>query len=631
MSQNNEGRTAIKRTVFDFIKILDGLRSRLQFGSVKLLRAYNKIIPSENQRLFVLTLIIGVVCGLAAVAFHLAIKLLEGYLIKTASGMAYPSSILWIILTPALGGLTCGLLLYYVAPGARGSGVVQVKVAFGMKEDRIPFRDVLGKFFIGALQIGSGSSLGPEGPTVQICAGIAGFLGRGAALSRQNLRRLLPVGAAAGIAAAFNAPIAGVTFAIEEIIGTLDQTVLTGVIVAAAIAAVIERNVLGEHPVLEVLHVYGLSHASSLLLYAVLGVIASGASIAFTDSLLSLRKWFQQNTWIPRQVQPAIGGLVTGILAVAALLWVHSGGITGVGYETLSFALAGKLTITALVVLGSMKILATVFSFGSGGAGGLFAPALFIGSMVGGAVGYLDVNVLNHAPNEIGAFALVGMGAVFAGIVRAPMTSVLVIIEMTGGYSLILPLMIANMITYGLVRHWRPISLYEALMAQDGIRLPHGVVPPVNGLDRLKVGAAMSARNILSLRASMNIEQAFELVAIYNFSSFPVLDDNGTYIGLVNESTLRQMLAEGQRDAHIRGIVHRHSELYADDTLARAVVMMDKYERRQLGVVDRGANRQLIGIITMGDIIHAQAHATLEAEAVPVADVQILRQAHKGM
>jgi len=137
----------------------------------------------------------------------------------------------------------------------------------------------------------------------------------------------------------------------------------------------------------------------------------------------------------------------------------------------------------------------------------------------------------------------------------------------------------------------------------------------------LKVGAAMSAKNILSLRGSMSIEQAFELIAIYNFSSFPVLDDNGMYIGLVNESTLRQMLAEGKREAHVHGCVHRHSELYADDTLARAVVMMDKFERRQLGVVDHAANRKLIGIITMGDIIHAQAHAAMEAEAVPVAVV----------
>lgn len=619
LDQNTEERQTIKKTAFNIPAIIDMLRSRLEFVSVKLLRLYNNVVPSENQRLFVLTIIIGAVCGFAAVAFHLTIKLIEGYLINRSLAEPSPSSALWIILTPALGGLVCGFLLYDIAPGARGSGIPQVKVAFLMKEDRIPFRDVVGKFFIGALQIGSGSSLGREGPTVQICAGIASQMGRGAALSRQNLRRLLPVGAAAGIAAAFNAPIAAVTFTIEEIIGTLDQTVLSGVIVAAALAAVIERNVLGEHPVLEVLQVYGLHHATSLILFAVLGVIASGASIAFTDSLLSLRKWFQQNTWLPKWAQPAIGGAVTGILALAALMWLHSGGITGGGYETLSFALAGNLSIKVLIALGIMKILATVFSYGSGGAGGLFAPALFIGSMVGGVVGYLDVSLFNHAPNEIGAFALVGMGAVFAGIIRAPITSVLIIIEMTGGYALILPLMIANMITFALVSHWRPLAVYDALLAQDGIHLPHGEGSSINGLDRLKVGEAMSAKNILTLKASMNVENAFELIAIYNFSSFPVVDDSGTYLGLVSESTLRRMLAEGKQETRLHAIVHRHPEVYADDSLARAVVVMNKYERRQLGVVDRAGKRSLVGIITMGDIIHAQTRAALEADSTDVS------------
>jgi chloride channel protein, CIC family len=621
----------VKKIAPDISAMLDVLRSRLRFGSVQLLRLYNGVVPSENQRLFVLTLIIGGVCGLTAVAFHLTIKLLEKYLIEEAFGAAYPSSAFWILITPALGGLVCGLLLFYTAPGARGSGIPQVKVAFQMKEDRLPFRDVVGKFFIGSLQIGSGASLGREGPTVQICAGIASLLGRGAALSRKNLRRLLPVGAAAGIAAAFNAPIAAVTFTIEEIIGTLDQTILSGVIVAAALAAVIERYVLGEHPVLEVLQVYGLHHATSLLLYGVLGVLASGASIVFTDSLLNLRRWFHQNTWIPKWAQPAVGGIVTGILAVAALVWFHSRGVTGGGYETLSIALAGRLTVKALVVLGIMKIIATVFSYGSGGAGGIFAPALFIGGMVGGVTGYLDVSLFHHAPVEIGAFALVGMGAVFAGIIRAPITSVLIIIEMTGAYSLILPLMIANMTTFALVRHWRPISVYDALLAQDGIHLPHGEGSSVNGLDRLKVGAAMSAKNLLALKASMSIEQAFELIAIYDFSSFPVLDENGRYLGLITESTLRRMVADGKRGIRLQQIAHLHPELYADDSLARAIIVMKKFDRRQLGVVDRTGNGSLIGIITMGDIVHAQAHAALDADGTSVPEMHTSHQDQTSM
>lgn len=277
-----------------------------------------------------------------------------------------------------------------------------------------------------------------------------------------------------------------------------------------------------------------------------------------------------------------------------------------------------------------MKLLATVFSYSSGGAGGIFAPALFIGSMVGGVVGYLDVSLFNHGPSEVGAFALVGMGAVFAGIIRAPITSVLIIIEMTGGYSLILPLMIANMITYALVRHWRPTSVYDALLAQDGIQLPHAGGSSVNGLDRLKVADAMRAKNILTLRASMNVEEAFELVAIYHFSSFPVVDDNGGYLGLIAESTLRRMVADGNRETRLHAIVHVHPELFPDDTLARAVVLMNKSERRQLGVVERTGSRSLIGIITMGDVIHAQTRAALESGIAGDAGARVPHEAARA-
>ena len=210
-----------------------------------LLRVFLRIVPSERQRVFVLTLIIGATCGLAAVAFHLAIQAAEHALIDRALAAPGTSWIGWTIVTPGLGGLLSGALLYYVVPDARGSGIPQVKVAYVVKGGQLPFRVVIGKFVLGVLQIGTGASLGREGPTVQICAGIASALGRISALSRRNMRRLLPVGAAAGIAAAFNAPIAAVMFTIEEVVGDLDQTVLSGVIVAAAIAAAIERTILG--------------------------------------------------------------------------------------------------------------------------------------------------------------------------------------------------------------------------------------------------------------------------------------------------------------------------------------------------------------------------------------------------
>jgi len=433
-----------------------------------------RLTPTEPQRLLLLTILSGGLCGLAAVSFHVGIDRAEALFINRALAAQYSSWIYWTILTPALGGLVVGLALNYWVPGAVGSGIPQVKYAYAMHSGYVSVRDAVGKFVVGIIQIGTGSSLGREGPTVQICAGISSLLARVASLSRQSQRRMAAVGVAAGIAAAFNAPIAAVTFTLEEVIGDLDQTMLSGVIVAAAIAAVVERSILGQHPVFEVPHAYTLEHASSLISYAVLGLLAAITSVAFTDSLLGLRNKFKQFTAVPKWTHPAIGGALTGGLAVIGLLWLKSDGITGGGYRTLSLALTGSLPVKVMLGLCVFKFAATVCSYSSGGAGGVFAPALFIGGMLGGAVGYIDVRIFHHSTDSIGAFALVGMGAVFAGIIRAPMTSVLIIFEMTGGYGLILPLMIANMGAFALARHWRRVPIYEALLLQDGITLPHG-------------------------------------------------------------------------------------------------------------------------------------------------------------
>lgn len=249
---------------------------------------------------------------------------------------------------------------------------------------------------------------------------------------------------------------------------------LSGVIVAAAIAAVVERGILGQHPVFAMLRTYTLGPASSLVSYAILGVLAAIVSVGFTDSLLGLRGWFKRFTRVPKWVHPAIGGALTGTLAVAGIAWLKQDGITGGGYRTLALALTGSLPAKVLIGLCLLKVAATVCSYSSGGVGGIFAPVLFIGGMLGGAVGYVDVAVFHHSTDSIGAFALVGMGAVFAGSIRAPMTSVLIIFEMTGGYGLILPLMIANMSAFALARHWRKVPVYEALLSQDGVVLPHG-------------------------------------------------------------------------------------------------------------------------------------------------------------
>jgi CIC family chloride channel protein len=563
-------------------------------------------VANEPRHLFALTLLLGVVCGLVAVAFHLAIRVTESLLIDRALHAEGSTWMVWTVVSPTLGGLIAGAVLTYLVPGARGSGIPQVKQAFAIEGGRIRARDALGKFFVGSLQIGSGASLGREGPTVQICAGAASLLARATALPPRNMRRLTPVGVAAGIAAAFNAPIAAVTFTIEEIVGTLDQAVLSGVVIAAALAAVIERGILGVHPVIEVAQAYGLDHASSLPLFALLGVVAAFVSIAFTDGLLILRRSFRSLRGVPTWMHPAIGGLVTGVLAVVALRWLGTTGITGGGYDTLGRALAGQLGTRVLICLCAAKLVATVFSYSSGGAGGIFAPALFMGAMVGGAVGHLDVALLNHESHQVGAFALVGMGAVFAGVIRAPITSVLIIFEMTGGYELVLPLMLANMTSYLIARRLRSVPIYEALLAQDGVVLPHDT-REVRPFEQLLVSDAMTA-DVITAQPSQSIQDASELLSECSFACLPVVDDAGTVLGMVELDQLRSTTADSS--SSVTTLMRGGPMLRSNATLLGAAVRMNDLRVRQLLIVDAEAEQRLVGILTMSDLVRAHSKST---------------------
>jgi CIC family chloride channel protein len=568
------------------------------------LRFELRVAPNESQRLFALTMAIGVVCGLAAVAFHFSIRFGESMLFDRA--MAEPGNMwmLWGVCTPALGGLAAGILLKYVFPNARGSGVPQVKVAYAARDGVVSMKDSIGKLLVASLQIGSGASLGREGPTVQICSGLASALGRFGRLSPRNRRRLLPVGAAAGIAAAFNAPIAAVTFTIEEVVGNLDQTVLSGVIVAAALAAVIERSVLGTHPVFSVPRAFGLGDARSLLLYAALGLAAGLLSVAFTDGLLRLRQLFRNQKRIPDWAQPAVGGLVTGALAVGVVYWLRIGGVNGGGYKVVEQSLSGLLPLRVLLVLCAAKLVATIFSYSSGGAGGIFAPSLFMGAMLGGAFGALDRTVFDHGPEAMGAFALVGMGATFCGTIRAPMTSVLIIVELTSGYGLILPLMIANMSAYALARALRPVPIYEALLEQDGIHLKNrGSLQaldhlkldtlPVVGLDRARVRDRGRASDLLQSATTPG------------HHVFPVLNAADEMVGLVTSDELAVLEAEPALSPLVTAsdIMRPPVSVSPGDTLLTALDLMRAERLTELPVLD--ANGQILGFIDESTIANA--------------------------
>ncbi|MGE0397761.1 MAG: chloride channel protein [Kofleriaceae bacterium] len=588
---------------------------RFERGQELWLAAKTRFNPTEQQRLFGLTILIGGVCGLVAVAFHMVIRWLERATIERAFEVSGHGWIPWVIVVPTLGALCAGIALYYI-PGARGSGVPQVKVAYASKAMKLRIRDSFAKFAIGAVQIGTGSSLGREGPTVQICSGIAKLMARIGGVAAHNVKLLLPVGVAAGIAAAFNAPIAAVTFTIEEVVGKLDQTLLSGVIVAAALAAVVERSILGENPVMGVPPGYGLDHAESLLLYAAMGVAAALLSVVFTDGLLRVRAWFQTSR-LPGWFRPAIGGLFTGGIAVAVMLTVRVGGVTGGGYSSLVDALHGRFAVDVLIVLCVAKLVATVMSYSSGGAGGIFAPSLFLGAMLGGAFGALDIEVFDHSHVEYGSFALVGMGAVFAGVIRAPITSVLIIIEMTNGYSLALPLMIANMSAYGLARRLRPLPIYEALLVQDGIDL-HEKKKSVDSLELLTVERiAVTDATFTTFSPDESADRMLQAIdSTTNQLLFPVLDANRVLVGIVTLEDLTFLAAEDHLELLVRAadIMRPPIAVKRVDTLGAALSIMSANGLRVLPIVDD--DRRVIALVDEPAI----AHEYLRARAASLAD-----------
>jgi CIC family chloride channel protein len=429
-----------------------------------------ELLRAREDRLFlVLTIVVGVAAGLSAVLFSLSIEVTSRYLF----GMA-PSG-LRLFLVPTLASVVAGVLLAKVVPDVRGSGVPQTKAAFLLSGGVIRPRVPIGKFITGVLCVGSGQSMGREGPSVQIGAGLASGVGRWLKLSPQRTRELVPVGAAGALAAAFNTPVAAVLFTLEEIIGDLNASLIGSTVLASVASVVVMRSLLGNEPLFRV-PAYQLVHPAELGAYALLGVAGGGLSLLFCKALLGCRAWFLRQPASSRIVQPVAGGVVVG-----AMLLVTPA-VMGVGYEYVDQALNSGLVAGTMLSLCLLKLLATTVSYGSGNAGGIFAPSLYIGAMLGGAVGVAVNTYAPFATGEPGAYALVGMGTLFAGIIRAPMTSVFMIFEITQDYEILVPLMVANLLSYLISRRYQPVAVYDALLRQDNIHLPVGGARPFESL-----------------------------------------------------------------------------------------------------------------------------------------------------
>jgi CIC family chloride channel protein len=422
----------------------------------------SRVFTMREDRFFLfLAVLIGILSGLAVVCFRIAIEWTQIELLGSSLSPTFPR----VVLAPTLAGIVAALLVIYAFPRARGSGVNQTKSAVYVSNGYIPFNTVVGKFICCALAIGSGQSLGPEDPSLQMGAGIASLLGRRLRLSQEKVRLIAPVGAAAGLAAAFNAPISAVLFVLEEVIGTWSAGVLGAIVLAAISSVVTMRAFLGPESMFRV-PPFRVAKPADLLAYIALGIVGGLASLVFLKWLAYARPRIQALPRWTQHFQPAVAGLLIGIIGIRLPQ------VMGAGYPIIDQAMHGQFTWKLLLVLAALKILATGFSFLSGTPGGMFAPSLFIGAMLGGAVGAIEQHFFPALPGTVGTFALVGMGTFFAGFLRVPITSVFMVIEVSGNYTAILPVMISSLIAYGISRSYIKVPLFDLLARQDGLVLP---------------------------------------------------------------------------------------------------------------------------------------------------------------
>jgi CIC family chloride channel protein len=556
-------------------------------------------LPAEphnrQERLFLLlSIFIGVISGLLVVSFRMAIDWLNVLML----GSSMQPHQLNLIYVPALAGIVIAILTRFVFPEVTGSGINQTKTAMYIHNGYISFRTVIGKFLLSALAIGSGHSLGPEDPSLQIGAGVASLISRKFGLSRARLRLFAPIGAAAGLAAAFNAPISAILFVIEEVIGQWSADVLGSIVLSAISSVVVARWFWGAEPMFSVPAVT-LRDPRELAAYAVMGVLGGGASFVFARSLEYLRPRAQRMRASIRMAQPAIAGLLVGCIGYFGLPQVM-----GAGYGSIDQAMHAQFAWKMLLILALFKLVATTLSFSSGTPGGMFAPTLFIGAMLGAGIGSLEKIFLPHLTGSIASYAVVGMGVLFAAFLRAPLTSVFMAMEISGNYSIVVPVILANTIAYLISRSLQPTPIFEFLTQQHGLWLPS--MEEQREEHDLHLEDALQPISVPVLQGSATVQEALDL-ARQDFSHVIVRCAKGLWY-VANKQEIDALRTAAAADEKFRSArleekigAGRTPMLFPDLTLSSALPYFHRWPL--LPVLNRAARGALEGTVSLEDVL----------------------------
>ncbi|MFQ5804884.1 MAG: chloride channel protein [Phycisphaerae bacterium] len=564
---------------------------------LKLLRrGHAKLRESEHLYMVLVALVIGLGGGLFAVAFRKLIGFGNQIAWHDATyALDYIQSLprWWKIVVPAVGGIVCGLIIYYFAREAKGHGVPEVMEAVALRSGRIRPRVVIAKMLASATSIASGGSVGREGPIVQIGSAFGSTVGQWLRVDERRLRTLVGCGAAAGIAATFNAPVAGALFAVEIILADFGVLQFSPIVISSVAATVVGHHYFGDVPAFVVPR-YSLVHYNELLAYAVLGILAGLAALAFVRLL-----YFSEDAFDRLRVWPPLKALLGGAFIGVIGLWFPQ--VFGVGYEAIGEALAGRMVWHLLLMLVAVKIVAVSVTIGSGGSGGIFAPSLFIGAMMGGAVGTVINQFWPASTAGPGAYALVGMGAVVGATTHAPITAIVIIFELTADYKIMLPLMISCIIATLLATRWQRGSIYTIKLLRRGVDIYRG--RDISVLRHLSVRDQMRS-DVVTVPPGAGLMQVISKFIAHPGTSIFVVDDRRRLLGVITGTESRSVMADAKSfEAFIIAqdmmLESGFPTVSPGDTLADVMKRLARY-RGEVPVVDAG---RLVGAIWPEDVI----------------------------
>jgi CIC family chloride channel protein len=565
-------------------------------------------LRTSNGGLLALAILVGAGAGFGAVIFrwliHTFTEFFTGYADYAGRGhVANPNfpalGIYFVLLTPVIAGILYGPLVYFFAREARGHGVPEVMYAVARRGGRIAPQVAAVKALASALCIGGGGSVGREGPIVQIGSALGSTLGRIVRVAELRMRVLVACGAAGGIAATFNAPLAGVFFAMELILRDFNTQSFGMVVLASVTASVIGRTILGDEPFLR-LPAFHVDHLAQYVLFAVLGLLAGAVGVAFSKVLYLIEDACDWAWRGPEWLRPAVGGILLGGL----LLLLPE--MYGVGYPVLADGIAGKYAVGFLIVLLIGKMVACSLTIGIGGSGGVFAPSLFIGAMLGSAYGQLAHQAIPGIAGQAGVYGLIGMGAVFAGAARAPITAVIIMFELTGEYSIILPLMVAIVLATGVSHLITADTIYTLKLRRRGVNLDDavGLIATTAGQVMEPVGIALDSHDSLTAAVA-------ELVRSRH-GQLPVIDAGGRYLGVVTAGAAADVLADGEHDdAAVAEAVEQIASVQTTTNLDDALTVLDSAVAAAVPVLaGTSGDRRLVGWLSHQQILRALARPT---------------------